>query len=392
MFSKSNCNVAGLTEFCNLFPGSEGQDNFVEAIATYQVALDSGCSSANIFFNLGCLLQDRGQVDEAIASYQSAIDAGYSSTDIYFDLGCLFQDKGQIDKAIASYRSSLVCDPQNHRAKLNLVMAQLPIIYRDQDEIEFKRSSYQDHLLELANYYRCTSEAERSAAADLVGATQPFYLAYQGLCDRDLQQTYGSLLHLLMSSRYPKWCQPLSIKTLKEKRKIRLGFVSGFFNAHSVWKIPLQGWLDNLDRSEFELFGYFTGSRSDNITKKAAKAFDRFEYNCVSVEEWAEKIVEDNLDVLVFPEFGMDSMTVRIGCLRLAPLQVAFGGHPETSGLPTIDYHLSSDLMEPAQAQSHYTEKLVRLPNLAVCYQHLPIKPKLVTKEEIGLQLSLIHI
>ncbi len=386
MSSKSDSDVGNFGEYYDLGIGLELQGKIEEAIASYQKALNHEPSLVNAHLKLGSLLQRQGKIDQAIASFQSALDAGYSSTGIHFNLGCLFHDQGQTDKAISSYQAALECDPKNHLAKLNLVMAQLPIIYHDESELKLRRNNYQQHLQELTQYYQSANESQRQEAADCVGATQPFFLAYQGLCDRDLQQTYGSMLHLLMSSRYPQWCQPLPIKNSEAKRKIRVGFVSGFFFAHSVWKIPLQGWLENLDRSEFELFGYFTGSRQDAITTKAAKIFDRFDYSQTSIEQWAEKIVADNLDIIIFSEFGMDSMTVKLGSLRLAPVQIAFGGHPETSGLPTIDYHLSSDLMESTNAQSHYTEKLIRLPNLAVSYRHLVIKPEVVTRKALGLQ------
>ena len=64
----------------------------------------------------------------------------------------------------------------------------------------------------------------------------------------------------------------------------------------------------------------------------------------------------------------MDSLTQMLAAMRLAPIQCQSWGHPVTSGLPAIDYFLSSDLMEPegAQAQSH--EKLIRLPGLSICY------------------------
>jgi predicted O-linked N-acetylglucosamine transferase (SPINDLY family) len=51
---------------------------------------------------------------------------------------------------------------------------------------------------------------------------------------------------------------------------------------------------------------------------------------------------------------------------RVAPIQFAAWGHPVTTGSPNIDYFLSSDLMEPPDAAEHYTETLVRLPNLAL--------------------------
>jgi predicted O-linked N-acetylglucosamine transferase (SPINDLY family) len=71
--------------------------------------------------------------------------------------------------------------------------------------------------------------------------------------------------------------------------------------------------------------------------------------------------------------------------LRLAPVQCAAWGHPVTSGLPTIDYFLSSELMEPENADEHYTEQLIRLPNLSVDYERvtLPANPK--SRESFGI-------
>jgi predicted O-linked N-acetylglucosamine transferase (SPINDLY family) len=46
---------------------------------------------------------------------------------------------------------------------------------------------------------------------------------------------------------------------------------------------------------------------------------------------------------------------------RVARVQATFFGHPTTSGLPSMDYFLTSELIEmpPGQAQSHYSEQLV---------------------------------
>ena len=358
------------------------------AFAAYQKAIALDPELVMAHNNLGNLLVRQGKSDEALAAYKRAISLEPENAIAYNNLGNLLAHQGKLGDALDCYETAIRLKPDYDLAKLGRVMAQLPMVYRSQVEIKQSRCNYQKYLTDLANYYQATDQEKLEKAVVAAGSFQPFYLAYQGLNDLDLQRTYGSMIHLLMSSNYPQWSQPIVISKSLSARKVRIGFVSGFFNHHSVWKIPLQGWLENLDRSEFELFGYFTGNKRDQITTRAAKILDSFEYNCVSLEQWAEKITADNLDVLVFPEFGMDSMTVKLGCLRLAPLQVVFGGHPETSGLPTMDYHLSSDLMESAQAQSHYTEELVRLPNLAICYQHLPIKPKLVTRKELGLQAS----
>lgn len=63
---------------------------------------------------------------------------------------------------------------------------------------------------------------------------------------------------------------------------------------------------------------------------------------------------------------------------RLAPIQALTFGHPDTSGLPgRIDYFLSHAGMEPeddSEAQSAYSEKLVKLGGVGYWYRtHLPL-------------------
>ncbi|MBM3565337.1 MAG: hypothetical protein FJX42_04400 [Alphaproteobacteria bacterium] len=62
----------------------------------------------------------------------------------------------------------------------------------------------------------------------------------------------------------------------------------------------------------------------------------------------------------------MDPTTFGAAALRLAPVQAVSWGHPVTTGLPSMDYFLSSELMEPENGDGHYSEKLVRLPNISV--------------------------
>jgi predicted O-linked N-acetylglucosamine transferase (SPINDLY family) len=71
----------------------------------------------------------------------------------------------------------------------------------------------------------------------------------------------------------------------------------------------------------------------------------------------------------------MDPMTARLASLRLAPVQVASWGHPETTGMPTIDYYLSASGLEPEGAQAHYTERLVLLPNLGCSFDRMAFQP-----------------
>jgi len=53
-----------------------------------------------------------------------------------------------------------------------------------------------------------------------------------------------------------------------------------------------------------------------------------------------------------------------------------------------LDYFLSRDLMEPPDGKDHYTEKLVRLPNLSVYLE--PVDPPAMrrARRDFGLRAS----
>ncbi|UKO97452.1 tetratricopeptide repeat protein [Nostoc sp. UHCC 0870] len=364
------------------------QDRLDEAIAAYQqvLALAPNRFVASMAHNnLGNAFQTQGNLEAAVKSYQKAIEIRPDSVDSYYNLGNTLSEKLELAAAIESYQKALDIRPDTVIAKFGICMGQLPIIYQDTAEVEMRRSNYQEHLQNLANYYQQASLEELKNASVAVGSLQPFYLAYQCLNDRPLQKIYGEMLVHIMSHCYPQWSQPLSVGELQPDEKIRIGFVSRFFYEHSNWKIPIKGWVEQLDRSEFELFAYHTDVKLDVNTTQAAKEFDKFIQGSRTFEAWCELIQKDKLHILIFPEFGMDPMTVKLGCLRLAPIQMTSWGHPDTSGLPTIDYYLSSELMEPENAQAHYTEKLVRLPNLSIYYTPLPIQVEKISRQNIGI-------
>jgi protein O-GlcNAc transferase len=264
-------------------------------------------------------------------------------------------------------------------------MAELPALYQDASEIAGQRDAYAKRLAQLSA--DVAGARAPAALAEAIGSHQPFYLPYQGFDDRKLQTIYGSLVCKIMAARYktPDFPDPPATD-----EPIRLGIVSGFFRQHSNWKIPIKGWLKMLDRSRFRVSAYYTGTERDGETDAAAALCERFVQGPLSLDAWRRAILDGAPHVLIFPEIGMDKVSAQLAAQRLAAVQCASWGHPVTSGFPTIDYFISSDLMEPAEAAAHYSEQLVRLPNLSIYYEPSDVAPAGIDRAELGLRASAV--
>jgi predicted O-linked N-acetylglucosamine transferase (SPINDLY family) len=82
----------------------------------------------------------------------------------------------------------------------------------------------------------------------------------------------------------------------------------------------------------------------------------------------------------------MDKVSAQLAAQRLAAVQCTSWGHPVTSGFPTIDYFISSDLMEPANATVHYAERLIRLPNLSIYCEPSDVRTVSIERAQLGLR------
>ncbi len=326
----------------------------------------------------------QGRIDDTADCLRAALRSAPDNAEIHAMLGNMLTLQQDVEQARICFAAALRCQPNHAGAKLGHCLSQLPAVYQSETELRERRHAYQQALEELCAHYETAKTSELASAADTVGRFQPFFLTYQGFDDRPLQQRYGQLMCRLMSARYPAWSRPRHPAPYAGGRKLRVGFVSAFFWGHSNWKIPIRGWVGQIDRSRFELFGYYTAGVTDRHTEDAAECFASFVQGPRSLPRWCELIVEHRLDALIFPGIGMDMATMRLGCMRLAPVQIASWGHPVTSGLPTMDYFLSSGLMEPADGQAHYTERLVTLPNLSIYYPPSQTRRVQKTREDFG--------
>ena len=152
----------------------------------------------------GVALKELNRLDEAVVSFDKAIAFNPANAVAFYNKGNMLRENGQQSEAVDSYVRAVTLAPDYTEARIALCMAQLPIIYREEAEIAKCRAAYRGHIEDLSAYIDRQKPSSDLAAA--IGSSQPFFLAYQGLNDRELQEVYGSLVCRTVAKKYPHLC------------------------------------------------------------------------------------------------------------------------------------------------------------------------------------------
>jgi predicted O-linked N-acetylglucosamine transferase (SPINDLY family) len=208
-----------------------------------------------------------------------------------------------------------------------------------------------------------------------VGSTQPFHLAYRPVDVTAALSRYGGLIATAAADYWRKPHDAVGLVRRPRHERIRLVIVNSQIRPmHPVWEVVLRGLLNHLERRRFEVIVYHTGAETNAETEWTQARVDRFVHGVRSTQAWLAAMARDQPEVIFYPEIGMDPATCALAALRLAPLQIAGWGHPVTTGLPTVDWFVSGELLEGAAAERHYCEKLIRLPGTGVCTELRPLQ------------------
>jgi len=174
-------------------------------------------------------------------------------------------------------------------------------------------------------------------------------------------------------------------------KRIRVAFVSSLFRDHSVGRM-YENVVRQLDRQVFEvILVHGPEAVRDAFSARMEAAADGVVVLQGDIASQHRAVAETRPDVMLFADIGMSIDTYYLGHARLAPVQVVVGGHPETTGLSTIDYFLSCDLVEPADGEAHYVERMVRLDRLPSFMEAPPPIAHLPSREAMGLPAGRLY-
>ena len=149
-----------------------------------------------------------------------------------------------------------------------------------------------------------------------------------------------------------------------------MGYVSGDYRLHPVMQFLLP-MLEDHDRERVQPFCYSNTLDPDDVTGEFQKRFGPIwrDIRALSDEEVANVIIDDEIDVLVDLSGHTGNSRLPIFAQKPAPIQVAWIGYLNTTGLKAMDYRLVDRYTDPVGVVEELnTERLVRLPDSQWAY------------------------
>jgi len=155
---------------------------------------------------------------------------------------------------------------------------------------------------------------------------------------------------------------------------LRIGYVSADLCQHTVG-LYLKAVLQAHDAGKVAVFCYSAGRVNDWVTEaiRGCSIFrDVASLNDIAL---AEKIREDQIDVLIDLSGHTAGSRLTVFAYRPAPVMVSWLGYFATTGLSYVDAVILDEWHAPPGTEAHFVEPIVRLPSGRFCYQPVPWAP-----------------
>lgn len=366
-------NVEALINLGNILQASS---HYIGSIELYERALHLDAHRPEAYHNMGLALAEMQRTDHAIAALKTAISIRPTYREALYSLGDILATNGWTEEARGVFNSgSENCVGMKIRAA-----TVLPAIPQTEEAIFDARCNLGKALDILLNDDSITLFNPLMEIRDTA-----FYLSYHGLNNRILKEKLATL--------YAKACPSLlyearHVHTARNPAKlIRLGIISKYLYNHSIGKTTV-GLVEQLPRESFYLCVIYIGkSREDGIAERLNARADEIVELDGELESARLKIESLELDIIFYQDIGMEPFSYFLAFARLARIQCTSFGHPDTTGIPNMDYFVSSEWYESEDALEHYSEKLFLLKDVGtLAYYFRPSElPGLVDRAVFGL-------
>jgi SAM-dependent methyltransferase len=155
---------------------------------------------------------------------------------------------------------------------------------------------------------------------------------------------------------------------------LRIGYLSADFCQHTVG-LFVKDVIVNHDHNRVAVFAYSAGQVRDWVTSAIGKACTFRDVSAMDDSALAERIRQDDIDVLVDLSGHTAGSRLMVFAHRPAPVLISWLGYFATTGLPYIDAVLLDEWHAPPGIEAQFVEPILRLPLGRFCYQPVPWSP-----------------
>ena len=348
------------------------------------LAIDSDNAVANN--NLGAILCNNGEYEVSKKYFKKAIKYGSNFAEPFYNLGNVYHIEGRYKDAIFYYKQALEVKIDYHEALNSLGKA-----YEDLDMVTKARdyylaalaikSDFEPALAQLVHLERYICDwkevtkhsklLDKLTLKSLRDKRELGELPFMSITRSDNLSKHKRIAvarsRIIESRAKDMMTSTFDLRHSKNRRIIRLGYITNDFNDHPVAHLT-KNMFSLHDRKKFEVYVYSYGFDLENkYIKKVIQGADKFTNlaSCSFVEA-AETINKDRIDILIDLKVHTKDERLIINALRPAPIQVTYLGFPGTLGADFIDYNIVDRVIVPKEKETYYTEKLVIMPD---CYQ-----------------------
>jgi protein O-GlcNAc transferase len=344
-------------------------DLLADAEAALRTAIENDPNHADALNNLGSILLVTQHASESIQYFERAALLHPGNVAYLKNLAKAQEENDELEKASETLKRLAELDSANKAAYLLRDALLVSAITPSPDYASRARS------LTLRKLAALKEHPGLSAIAPEKFPSTYFRFSYHGTCNIDINRSLAEIY--LKSCPSLQWVAPHIASWQGPKGRIRLGIASRFLFIHSIGSTT-RGLVDMIDREKFETFVIrLEPSPRDEVADAIDRASDStIEVDPENLSAAREAIAKLELDILFFQDIGMEPLSYFLAFARLAPVQLTSFGHPDTTGIPTIDYFLSSENYEASGSQAHYSERLVMLPRAGtLSYYYKPTAP-----------------
>jgi predicted O-linked N-acetylglucosamine transferase (SPINDLY family) len=356
-----------------------------DAVASYRRALEIKPDFAVAHNNLGIALQDLGRLDDAVASYRRALEIKPDYAEAHSNLGNVLQNLRRLDDAVASFHRALEIKPDYAVAHSNLGNALQDLGRFDDAVASYRRAleikpDFVDAHNNLGNALRELGQLDYAAASyrRALEIKPDFAVAHSNLLfihnhQSDLPpaillaeaRRFGNLV-ARQARAYTHW------RNVPESgRCLRVGLVSGDLRDHPVCYF-VEGMLAALASNAsglLKFIGYPSHFRTDALTQRIKACCQGWRSAVgLSDESLARLIRDDGIDILIDLSGHTAHNRLPIFAWKPAPVQASWLGYFATTGVAAIDYLIADPWTAPEAEETHFTEKIQRLPETYLCF------------------------